>query len=102
MLQRAENSPGWSQMGNCMKITKLKHELHGIQAVDSGAVLPRPHHLNFDQFSAIGHPLWRRNQPRGWLLPVDEQFERSTRFNLVRWDRRCICELGDDCRLVPR
>ena len=36
-----------------MKITKLQHELHGIHVVDSGAVLPRPHHLNFDQFGNI-------------------------------------------------
>ena len=39
-----------------MKITKLQHELHGIHVVVSGAVLPRPHHLNSDQFSAIGIP----------------------------------------------
>ena len=41
----------------CMKITKLQHELHGIHVVDSGAVLPRPHHLALTSSAQLGIPM---------------------------------------------
>ena len=72
MLQRTENPDRWLHLGNCMKITKLQHELHGIQVVDSGAVRPHSHHLNFDQLSAVGYNARGCTKSRRWLLPTNQ------------------------------